>query len=183
MSKKKRQLSTELLRWLLPVLILVAAASVLLWFYPSRDGAHLNTISREVPERPPSLEFRQQGELTFVSAAGDSITTIAIEIADDNGKRQLGLMYRTGLAENQGMLFVFLQEDYRSFWMKNTILSLDMVFVNSNLKIVTIQKNTIPFSEAGVPSNRPALYVVEVNAGFTDRYGIKVGDKINWQRY
>jgi uncharacterized membrane protein (UPF0127 family) len=126
-------------------------------------------------------KFRKDGELTFVSAAGEYITTIDIEIADTQEKRVRGLMFRKKMAENQGMLFVFPREEYQSFWMKNTVIPLDMIFVNKKREIVNIQKNTTPYSEQTYPSSKPAIYVVEVNAGFTDKYGIKPGDKITWR--
>jgi len=92
-------------------------------------------------------------------------------------------MYRDKLAENQGMLFVFEGEEDRSFWMKNTVLSLDMIFVNGKNQIVTIHKNTTPYSEQSYASTNPSQYVVEVNAGYTDKHKISVGDHITWSRF
>ena len=66
--------------------------------------------------------------------------------------------------------------------MRNTIIPLDIIFVNSKKKIIKIHKKTEPFSERSLPSFKPALYVVEVNAGFTDKFGIKEGDHIDWRR-
>ncbi len=126
-------------------------------------------------------KFKKEGELTFTKANGDYITTIDIEIADTEVKRARGLMFREHLGENQGMLFVFPEESYQAFWMKNTVIPLDMIFVNKNRTIVTIHKNTTPYSEQTYPSSKPAIYVVEVNAGFTDKYNIEVGDKIAWR--
>jgi uncharacterized membrane protein (UPF0127 family) len=84
--------------------------------------------------------------------------------------------------EMQGMLFIFDNEEYRSFWMANTPLPLDIVFVNAKRVIVTIQRNTVPYSRESVPSTEEAQYVVEVNAGFSDRHGLLVGDTIEWRR-
>jgi len=81
---------------------------------------------------------------------------------------------------NQGMLFIFPEEEIRSFWMRNTYISLDMIFVNADKKIVTIHKNTKTLSDQSYASTEPAQYVVEVCAGFSDKYSIKTGDKINW---
>ncbi len=139
----------------------------------------------KVPQNNSQAEevykFEKDGELTFTSASGEYITTIDIEIADTQEKRVRGLMYREHLGENQGMLFVFPQETYQAFWMKNTVIPLDMIFVNKNREIINIAKNTTPFSEQTYPSEKPAIYVIEVNAGFTDKYGIKPGDKISWR--
>jgi uncharacterized membrane protein (UPF0127 family) len=84
------------------------------------------------------------------------------------------------MEENQGMLFIFPDEQIRSFWMRNTFISLDMIFVNSNKEIVTIHKNTRVLSSESYPSAEPATYVIEVVAGFTDKHNIKVGDKVGW---
>jgi hypothetical protein len=125
-------------------------------------------------------KFKKEGELTFVDSVENSIIKIDIEIADNDYERQLGLMNRQSMEEMQGMLFIFPQQEYQSFWMRNTLFSLDMLFINSNKEIVTIHKNTTPLSEQSYPSTAPALYVLEVNAGFCDRHNIKLGDKIFW---
>ena len=93
-----------------------------------------------------------------------------------------GLMYRQNLPENAGMLFIFTNEEPRSFWMKNTYISLDIIYINSKKEIVSIQKYTQPRSTYSIPSEKPAMYVLEVNAGFTDKYGIHPGDKIDFSR-
>lgn len=124
--------------------------------------------------------FKKEGELTFVDSVENPIIKIDIEIADNDYERQLGLMNRQSMEEMRGMLFIFPQQEYQSFWMRNTLFSLDMIFINSNKEIVTIHKNTTPLSEQSYPSSAPAIYVVEVNAGFCDRHQIKIGDKIFW---
>ncbi len=127
-------------------------------------------------------QFKKQGEVEFVSAAtGKAIKTIDVEIADNDRKRSQGLMYRKSMQENQGMYFVFPVSELQSFWMKNTIISLDIMFVNENKEIVKIHKNTTPYSEKSLPSGKNAMYVVEVIAGFSDKFGIKEGDKINFK--
>lgn len=124
--------------------------------------------------------FSKEGELVFSDSLGNIKTKIDIEIADDDYQRQLGLMNRKEMKENEGMLFIFPRQDWLSFWMRNTLISLDMIFVNENKQIVTIHKNTRILSDSSYPSTRPAKYVVEVIAGFTDKYNIQVGDKIDW---
>ena len=124
--------------------------------------------------------FKKEGELTFTDSTGNPTIKIDIEIADNDYERQLGLMKREGMGEMQGMLFIFPEEKYQSFWMFNTLFSLDMLFINSKKEIVTIHKNTKPLSEESYPSSKPAQYVLEVNGGFCDKYNIKVGDKVFW---
>lgn len=148
---------------------------------PRRMEAKGNPSER--PDAPPAYGFQKQGELRFISAKQGPTTTIDIEIAGKEWKRNLGLMYREKMAETQGMLFVFEEERPRAFWMKNTIISLDMLFVNAKREIVTICKTTTPYSEELYTSNIPAKYVVEVNAGFCDRQGIVVGDRISWSTF
>ncbi len=127
------------------------------------------------------FDFTKEGELTFQDPEGKFISQIEIEIANDMVERAVGLMYREKMKLNQGMLFVFPEETWQSFWMKNTVLSLDIIFVNKKMEIVTIHKNTTPFSEQSYPSTGKAIYVVEVNAGYTDQFGIVEGDKISWR--
>lgn len=125
-------------------------------------------------------KFKKEGELTFTDSVGNQIIKIDIEIADNDYERQLGLMNRQSMEEMQGMLFIFPEERFQSFWMLNTLFSLDILFINSNKEIVTIHKNTTPLSEQSYPSSKPAIYVLEVNAGFCERHNIKLGDKIYW---
>ena len=89
-------------------------------------------------------------------------------------------MNRNEMKENQGMLFIFDTQKFQSFWMRNTLISLDMIFVNNQKRIVTIHKGTKILAETSYPSSEPAMYVVEVIAGYTDKHNIQVGDKIDW---
>jgi len=129
------------------------------------------------------IKFQKDGELTFHSADGKYISQIEIEIADNDNKRTTGLMDRLEMKENRGMLFLFPYETIQSFWMHNTVIPLDMIFVNRENEIVTILKDTVPFDDGHYVSTAPASIVIEVNAGYTDRHGVKVGDKIVWRRY
>lgn len=126
--------------------------------------------------------FQKEGELVFTTHNGETISKIDIEIADDDQQRELGLMMRRSMNEDNGMLFIFPYETYQAFWMKNTIIPLDIIYVNAQNEIVKIYKNTEPYSEKSLPSGKPSIYVVEVNGGYTDKYGIKEGDKIVWKR-
>jgi uncharacterized protein len=127
-------------------------------------------------------QFKKEGELLFFSKDDQPIIGIDIEIADNDSRREVGMMGRPAMDELKGMLFVFDEEFYASFWMKNCVLSLDMIFIDKTGSIVTIQKNTTPFSEQNYTATAPTLLVLEVNAGFTDRHNISVGDRITWKR-
>jgi uncharacterized membrane protein (UPF0127 family) len=125
--------------------------------------------------------FQKEGELTISDSTNSIKAKIDVEIADTDYERQLGLMKRVSMEEKQGMLFIFPSDAMQSFWMRNTLISLDMIFINSNREIVTIQKNTKVLSDQSYPSTAPAKFVLEVNGGFTEKYKIVVGDVINWK--
>ena len=103
-----------------------------------------------------------------------------VEIADTPSKRELGLQYRRDLAADRGMIFLFPSELRHSFWMKNTPLPLDMIFINRERKIAGIVERTVPFSldPRSVPA--PSQYVLEINAGLSERHGIKAGDAVRF---
>jgi uncharacterized membrane protein (UPF0127 family) len=130
----------------------------------------------------PSIPFVKQGEVYFHDKEKKMITAIDVEIAETDEKRHRGLMFRNKMEENQGMLFIFDNEEIQSFYMKNTLIPLDIIFINAKKQIVKIYKNTTPLSEKDLPSFKPCLYVVEVNGGYTDKYKIKEGDYIDWRR-
>ncbi len=113
----------------------------------------------------------------FVDTNG-TVTTVYVEVADSPPEQQKGLMYRTSMDEYRGMLFIFNGDSPRSFWMKNTPLPLDMVFVNSGMGIVDINHNATPYCEDVFTSRSGCEYVVEVNGGFCDKHGIDVGDRV-----
>ncbi|WP_406684764.1 DUF192 domain-containing protein [Seonamhaeicola sp. MEBiC1930] len=125
------------------------------------------------------VTFKKEGELTINKIITDSSTvTIDIEIADTDFDIQTGLMYRNSMKTNQGMLFVFNDETKRFFYMKNTKIPLDLIFINANKRIVSFQKNAKPFDESSLPSGVPAKYVLEINAGLIDTWNLSVGDSI-----
>ena len=126
------------------------------------------------------ISFKKEGELTIFKAADSTKTTLDIEIADTEYDTQTGLMYRNSMETNQGMLFVFKDARKRFFYMKNTKIPLDLIYIDNTNKIVSFQKNAKPFDEASLPSNAPAKYVLEINAGLVDKWGISLGDSISF---
>ncbi len=126
--------------------------------------------------------FKRDGILDIRDSSGRIVVSLDIEMAEDAFSQERGLMYRTWLPENGGMLFLFEKEEYRSFWMKNTRLSLDILFIDAGGIINTIHPYTIPYSEASLPSNAPAQYVLELNAGFCENHGIREGMQISYQK-
>lgn len=163
--------------------ILVALAFLLFSIYTPNKK---NTTSRNNTagsNSSSSVPFRKDGNLSIFISQNSIPIQLDIEIADHEAERMRGLMDRFSLPENAGMLFVFQDEEPRSFWMKNTFISLDIMYINSNKEIVSIQKYTQPQTITSIPSEKPAKYVLEVNAGFSDKLGIKPGDKIEFTRF
>ena len=110
----------------------------------------------------------------------DKNVRIFAEIADNNDERAKGLMFREKLEENNGMIFIFEQENEIAFWMKNTLIPLDIIFIGKNFKIVDI-KNAVPCKQDPCQLYKPqksAQYVLEVNSGFAEKNGIKVNDEV-----
>ncbi len=127
-------------------------------------------------DRSINLEYSRQ--ITFTDAEGDSITTIKAAVADDQEERNEGLMNVSNLPPDAGMFFIFENEEPRSFWMANTPLSLDIMFVNNEYEIVRIHQNTEAFSEKNLSSGKPVRYVVETNGGFSVSHDIREGIRI-----
>jgi uncharacterized membrane protein (UPF0127 family) len=121
------------------------------------------------------------GELQFFRQDGSVAASITIEIADTPEARVKGLMERWFLPELHGMLFIFDSPEVQRFWMHNTPLSLDMIFVDQNRRILNIAESTMPMSDQTYASRGPAQYVVEVKAGFSKRHGIAEGMSIRWK--
>lgn len=103
---------------------------------------------------------------------------VTVEVADTPDTQEQGLMYRKSLPENAGMLFLMPHEQVQVFWMKNTIIPLDIIFIYSDWKIAGIAENTKPYSEENISIDKPTKYVLEVNAGFCKKHAIQPGDKI-----
>lgn len=159
----------------------LAFSAVILTGCGGNDGDGPHTSPDASSSAGEAIPFREDGHLTFLRS-GEPVTEIAIEIADSDSSRQRGLMQRTSLPEQSGMLFVFEREDLQSFWMSNTPLALDLIFVNRDSQIVDIDKYARPFSPDAIASDEPAQYVVEVPAGFADMHGLIEGERITWTR-
>lgn len=124
--------------------------------------------------------------LTIETSGGEEVE-VWVEIADEREEQVRGLMERTDLPEDQGMLFVFEDERPRSFWMKNTFIPLSIAYIDSDGRIVDIQQmepvdqdRTVP--DAALPryvSAEPARYALEVNRGFFEERGVEVGDTVD----
>jgi uncharacterized membrane protein (UPF0127 family) len=127
------------------------------------------------------LSACQRGSHVDIKTQMGETVSFQIEIADTPASREQGLQYRETLSASQGMLFVFPDEDVRTFWMKNTPLPLDLIFISADLKIVGIIPNTTPFSLAPLSVSKPSRYVLEIKGGAAESAGIHTGDNVNLQ--
>lgn len=114
----------------------------------------------------------------FISSEGVQTEAISVQMAKTGPERSKGLMYRRELAENVGMLFYMPEEVIQSFWMKNTYVPLDMIFISSDLSVNTILKNVAPLTTTPRKSNAPSKYVLELIGGSADKLGIGEGSKM-----
>ena len=155
-------------------LALVALAAIAL-ILPRFFGS--NKTEQIVEITPDDIQFTKDGELSIFK--NDSlIQTIDIEFAKNEMERSLGLMYRSSMDEHQGMWFIFPEEAPRSFYMRNTEISLDIIYLDKDKKVVSIAKNARPYDETSLPSEKPAMYVLEINGGLADKWGIDKGDRV-----
>ena len=141
----------------------------------SSDGVAASSGSAETPAATIAL--------TVTSSNGAHDFTV--ETAKTEAEQQRGLMFRTGIAPNAGMLFAPYPPNgggpkEASFWMKNTPSPLDIIFIRADGTIATIAENTVPFSETPIPSGEPVGAVLEINGGRSAELGIAEGDKVTW---
>jgi uncharacterized protein len=125
-----------------------------------------------------ALACGDTGPLAVIQSKGGPVK-VGLEVAATDTARAQGLMYRHELADGRGMLFVFPSEEEHKFWMKNTMIGLDMVFVGADGRIVGIHENAAPLSLDPITVGRPSKWVLEVPAGFTKAHTVAVGDRID----
>ena len=128
-----------------------------------------------------TIDFTKEGELRIFSK--DSLVQqLNVEFAETNYEVQTGLMYRNSMQNDQSMLFIFPDVAMHSFYMKNTEFPLDIIFIDENQKIASFQKNAQPLNETGLSSQVPVKYVLEINAGLSDKWNLALGDSIAFTR-
>ena len=155
---------TRILSWLCAAMLLWSSPGLAAWADPPETG-----IPQALPLAPLTVETRN----------GDVL--LRVQVADTDATRQTGLMFRRSMPETEGMPFVFQQMRPVTFWMKNTVLPLDIIFVGGDGKVMNIARNTTPFSLDPIPSDGPARVVVELNAGASARLGIEPGDRVRYE--
>ena len=149
---------------------------------PIAIGLILFSMPPKSPQKPSGPQFTKEGVLSFVDQeTGTNIRTIDIEVKDNDYERAEGMMWRKSMEDTQGMLFIMEGLEPRSFWMRNTYIPLDIIFVDENNAIVNIRENAPPQTLDPQTSTGPAKYVVEVIGGFCAQFGISAGDRIDFK--
>ncbi|MCX6815607.1 MAG: DUF192 domain-containing protein [Candidatus Aenigmarchaeota archaeon] len=118
-------------------------------------------------------------EIKYVDIVGNKTVRINVEIADNVAAWQKGLMFRQSMPEYNGMLFIFPDSNFRTFWMKDTLIPLDLIFVSHDMFVVDIKKDFQPCNQTPCEfytSARPATYLIEINSGFADSHEIVRGN-------
>ena len=118
------------------------------------------------------------GRATIEIVSGSGVHAFNVELASNDAERSRGLMFVKSLPEGQGMLFDFKRDQPVSFWMHNTYIPLDMIFIAGNGRIMHIAENAKPLSDDLIPSQYPVRAVLEVIGGTAEKLGLKPGDKV-----
>jgi hypothetical protein len=120
-----------------------------------------------------------QPTVTILTQSGRQVA-FEVEVADTPSKRAMGLQYRKDLGKDRGMIFIFPAESQQSFWMKNTPIPLDMIFINRERRIIGMIEQTVPFSLDSRSVPGPSQFVLEINGGLAKLQGIQVGDRVRF---
>lgn len=129
----------------------------------------------------PTGGSSQLPEGTVVLSTGGRTVRVRVEIVRTPEQRARGLMFREKLAELEGMLFLFDRQEVQSFWMENTYIPLDMIFIDERMQVAGIVENAEPLTTISRKVNAPSRYVLEVNGGFCRRHGIGKGTKVTFE--
>jgi len=141
-----------------------------------------NSTEKEESIETDPIVFNKEAEVYLIHSNGDTLRKIDVELAETDYEKQTGLMYRENLGSDQGMLFVYDSERVRNFYMKNTYIPLDILYYDTDSTLVSIQKNATPRDEMNLPSDGPAQFVLEINAGLADEWGINSESKFSVDR-
>ncbi|MFM1878291.1 MAG: hypothetical protein RLZZ241_1157 [Bacteroidota bacterium] len=161
------------------LLSVFSGIAVLVIFFIFSSCAQTQSQSMEQEQ----VTFTKEGTLEVRNLEKDSVLAqFNIEFAETDYEIQTGLMYREKLGNSEGMLFLFKTEAPHAFYMKNTLIALDLLFIRSDSSIAHIARNAKPLDESSIPSGAPVQFVLEINAGLSTQLGIKEGHKVSWQR-
>lgn len=165
------------MRRLLPLL---AAGLALACSPGSQAGAAPAAADQQEAQAPARHPVSGLEVIDLSVATGETRRAFRVELAATQPDQARGLMFRTELGANEGMLFPSREPMVRSFWMKNTPLSLDIIFIGPDRRIINIAANTVPYSLDSVVSGGPAIAVLELAGGRAAELGIGPSDKVEW---
>jgi len=166
---------------MLLALIGLILPSVGSWFRSEPDSRQPNQ-SRAAEIQSMEPQFTEEGVGAFVDQNGDTLASFRLELAETAAETAQGMMYRRSVPEGTGMLFIMAEERPQSFWMRNTYVPLDIIYLNADGEVVSIQANAQPMNDMPLPSEGPAKYVLEIAGGRSAQYGIKTGLKWLWKQ-
>lgn len=166
---------------LMPALVLALAACS-----PNAAdaGAGSSPVAAAGDSQPGAARVHRESGLAVipltVTAADGTVHEFAVELAESRFEQAKGLMFRREMGADEGMLFPMDPPREARFWMKNTVIPLDIIFIGADRRILNIAAQTVPYSEAGIPSDGVARAVLELNGGRAAELGIAAGDKVRW---
>jgi uncharacterized membrane protein (UPF0127 family) len=138
--------------------------------------------NQEEEMRSKDWSFKPEATLQLITTTTDTLKELQVELADTDYSIQLGMMYREELTEDQGMLFVFEEASPQFFYMKNTEVPLDIIYITANKRVDSYSLNAQPKDETLLKSKGAAQYVLEVKAGMVEQWGLKEGDLVDWNK-
>ena len=163
------------------ILIITVCFFILMQIFPSINSSSPK-FSKSSSKNTFEPTFLKEGIGYFSNELGDTIAEFQIELAESNKEIQIGMMWRKSMSKDMGMLFLMPEEKIQSFWMKNTYIPLDIIYINSERRVVSIIDNAKPMSENPLPSMEPANHILEVSGGTCAKLGIQPGNLWRWKR-
>ena len=149
---------------------------------PAETGGQKQPVKQDQAggQTPSSAEPASSAPRVVLLPPGRAPVNVRVEVARTNEERQRGLMFRRSLEPDAGMLFLFEEQQHLTFWMHNTYIPLDMIFIDSDLTVIGVKENTTPMSDATCDVPGVSQYVLEVNAGFSRRSGVGAGTRVQF---
>lgn len=159
------------------------ALSLMLISAFSLSGCYAQTGETAANSQPKDMRLSEAGlkQVPLTIRTSDAEHDFVVEVAESGAQQARGLMFRTRMAPDKGMIFPFAEDRVASFWMKNTVIPLDIIFIRRDGTIESIAADTVPYSLAPVRSNEPVATVLEIAAGRAAELGIGPGDTVTWR--
>ncbi|MEH6700966.1 DUF192 domain-containing protein [Parasphingorhabdus sp.] len=159
------------------------ALSLMLFSASSLPGCYARTGETAANNQQSETLLSEAGlkQVPLSIQTSDALHSFVVEVAETGAEQAKGLMFRTEIAPDKGMIFPFAEDRVASFWMKNTVIPLDIIFIRRDGTIESIAANTTPYSLDPVLSNEPIATVLEIAAGRAAELGIAPGDTVTWK--